>query len=156
MVAHYPAYNVTMLHLGSLNVGRALYADGGAAWINPQKTKLIGDAVYAKCDGLDGVKDGIISNVAACNAGFDVKTLRCANGADTGDTCLSDAQLWAVQTITSGYKPGFTVAGMDSFPKWALLEGATFRDRRTSGRCRSRRTRSRARNRCSTRPATRP
>src|SRR5688572_14938664 len=30
VVAHYPAYNVTMLHLGSLNVGRALYANGGA------------------------------------------------------------------------------------------------------------------------------
>ena len=93
VVAHYPAYNVTMLHLGSLNVGKALYADGGAGWINPQKTKLIGDAVYAKCDALDGAKDGIISNVAACNAAFDVSVLRCANGADTGDTCLSDAQI---------------------------------------------------------------
>ena len=50
VVAHYPAYNVTMLHLGSLNVGRALYAEGGADWINPKKKKLIGAAVYAKCD----------------------------------------------------------------------------------------------------------
>jgi feruloyl esterase len=126
VVAHYPAYNVTMLHLGSLNVGRALYADGGAAWINPKKVKLIGDAVYAKCDALDGVKDGIVSDVAACDAAFDVKTLRCPNGADSGDSCLSDAQLKAVATITSEYKPGFAVAGMDTFPKWALLEGATF------------------------------
>jgi feruloyl esterase len=126
VVAHYPAYNVTMLHLGSLNVGRALYAEGGAAWINPGKVKLIGDSVFAKCDTLDGVKDGIISNVAGCNAAFDVKTLRCTNGGDTGDTCLSDAQLRAVATITSEYKPGFAVAGMDTFPKWALLEGATF------------------------------
>jgi feruloyl esterase len=126
VVAHYPAYNVTMLHLGSLNVGRAIYADGGAAWINPKKTKLIGDAVYAKCDDLDGVKDGIISNVAACNAAFDPKTLRCPNGGDTGDTCLSDAQLKAVATINSEYKPGFAIAGADTFGKWALLEGATF------------------------------
>lgn len=126
VVAHYPAYNVTMLHLGSLNVGRALYADGGAAWINPKKTKLIGDAVYAKCDGLDGAKDGIISNVAACNASFDISALRCPNGADTGDSCLSDAQIRAVRMIDSPYKPGVTIAGMDTFPKWALLEGATF------------------------------
>src|SRR5271156_4592827 len=48
VVAHYPAYNVTLLHLGSLNVGKALYADGGAGWMNPEKTKLIGEAVYAK------------------------------------------------------------------------------------------------------------
>lgn len=126
VVAFYPAYNVTMLHLGSLNVGKALYTDGGAGWINPQKTKLIGKAVYAKCDALDGVKDGIISNVAGCNAAFDVSALRCPNGADTGDTCLSDAQIGTVRAITSSYKPGVTVAGMDTFPKWALLEGALF------------------------------
>ena len=126
VVAHYPAYNVTLLHLASLNVGRALFADGGGAWINPNKVKLIGNAVYAKCDDLDGVKDGIISNVVGCNAAFDVKTLRCANGADAGDSCLSDAQLKAVATITSEYKPGFAIAGMDAFPKWPLLEGATF------------------------------
>ena len=39
VVAHYPAYNVTLLHLGSLNVGRALYEGGGAAWINPAELK---------------------------------------------------------------------------------------------------------------------
>ncbi len=126
VVAHYPAYNVTMLHLGSLNVGKALYADGGAGWINPPKTKLIGDALYAKCDALDGAKDGIVSNVAACNAAFDVSALRCPNGADAGDTCLSDAQIRAIKTITSSYQPGINIAAMDTFPKWALLEGALF------------------------------
>ena len=126
VVAHYPAYNVTMLHLGSLNVGKALYEDGGAGWLNPAKTKLIGDAVYAKCDALDGAKDGIISNVAGCNSAFDVSALRCPNGTDTGDTCLSDAQIKAVRTITSSYKPGVTIAGLETFPKWALLEGALF------------------------------
>ena len=126
VVAHYPAYNVTMLHFGSLNVGKALYQNGGAGWLNPAKTKLIGDAVYAKCDALDGAKDGIISNVAACNKAFDIATLRCNDGADSGDTCLSDAQIAAVRTITSDYKPGVTIAGMDTFRKWALLEGALF------------------------------
>src|SRR5215471_16535081 len=125
VVAHYPAYNVTMLHLGSLNVGRALYASGGAGWIDPKHTKLITDAVYAKCDELDGVKDGIISNVAACNTAFNVKTMRCADGA-AGDGCLSDAQLQAVAIINSEYKPGVSVAGADTFPKWALLEGSLF------------------------------
>jgi len=126
VVAHYPAYNVTMLHLGSLNAGKAVYEGGGKAWLSPAKTKLITDAVYAKCDTLDGAGDRIISNVKACIAAFDVKTLRCANGADSGDTCLSDAQLAAVAKINSDYKPGFSVAGMDTFPRWALLEGAVF------------------------------
>jgi feruloyl esterase len=125
VVAHYPAYNVTMLHLGSWNVGKALYADKGAGWMDPAHVKLITDAVVAKCDTLDGAKDGIISNVAGCNAAFDVKTLRCADGS-AGATCLSDAQLKAVAQITSDYKPGMKIAGMDTFPKWALLEGALF------------------------------
>ena len=133
VVAHYPAYNVTLLHLGSLNAGRAVYEGGGTAWLNPPKTKLITDAVYAACDPLDGAKDGIIGNVKACGAAFDVKTLRCAGGRDTGDTCLSDAQLAAVARITSPYKPGFAVAGMDTFPRWPLLEGALFRERSNWG-----------------------
>jgi len=125
VVAHYPAYNVTMLHLGSWNVGKALYADKGAGWMDPAHVKLITDAVMAKCDTLDGAKDGIVSNVAGCNTAFDVKTLRCADGAAAA-TCLSDAQLKAVGQITSDYKPGMKIAGMDTFPKWALLEGAQF------------------------------
>jgi feruloyl esterase len=133
VVAHYPAYNVTLLHLGSLNAGRALFDGGGAAWMNPAKVKLLTDAVSATCDGLDGATDGIISHVKACNTAFDVKTLRCAGGADTGDTCLSDAQLAAVARIAGDYKPGFAIAGMDTFPKWALLEGAQFRDRSNFG-----------------------
>src|SRR6516225_306985 len=132
VVAHYPAYNVTMLHLGSLNVGSALYANGGAGWIDPKHTKIITDAVYAKCDELDGVKDGIISNVAACNSAFNVKTLRCPDGV-AGDNCLSDAQLRAVAIINSEYKPGVSIAGADRFGKWALLEGALFADRSNLG-----------------------
>ncbi len=133
VVANYPAYDVTLLHLGSLNAGKAVFADGGAAWLNPAKTKLLVDAVYAKCDGLDGVKDGIVSHVKACTAAFDAKSLRCADGADAGDACLSDAQLAAVARIASDYKPGFSVAGMDTFPHWPLLEGAQFRGGSTFG-----------------------
>ena len=125
VVANYPAYDVTMLHLGSFNVGRALYENDSAGWMDAKHVKLLTDAVYATCDALDGAKDGIVSNVAGCNAAFDPKTLRCANGA-AGEDCLSDAQLGAVAKITSAYNPGITVAGLTAFPKGALLEGATF------------------------------
>jgi hypothetical protein len=101
VVSHFPAYNITMLHLGSLNVGRAVYANGGAGWINPAKIKLITDAVYAACDKLDSAQDGIISNVKGCNTAFDVNKLRCSNGTDTGNTCLSDPQIAAARKIAS-------------------------------------------------------
>jgi feruloyl esterase len=124
---------VTLLHLGSLNAGRAVYEGGGAAWMNPAKVKLITDAVYSKCDSLDGAKDGIIGNIKACNAAFELKALRCPNGTDAGNTCLSDPQMAAVVRITSDYKPGFTIAGMNTFPRWPLLEGALFRERSNFG-----------------------
>lgn len=137
VVSNYPAYNVTLLHLGSLEVGKAVYGDGGAGWLNGAKTRLLTDAVYKACDGLDGVKDGIISNVAACNKAFDIeavkKELRCPDGADSSDTCLSDAQIAAVKRIALPYRPGFPIAGMEEFPRWALLEGARFEGRSTFG-----------------------
>jgi feruloyl esterase len=130
VIANYPAYNVMMLHLGSLNVAKAIYANGGAGWLNSSKVKLLTEAVTAACDPLDGAKDGIISNVAACNSAFTVDTaratLRCAEGRDAGDMCLSDAQLDAVRKIASAYRPGFPIAGADLFPRWALLEGSKF------------------------------
>jgi pimeloyl-ACP methyl ester carboxylesterase len=126
VVSHFPAYNVTMLHLGSLNVGKALYANGGVGWINAAKTKLITDAVYQACDKLDGAEDGIIGNVKACNAAFDINKLRCPKGADTGNACLSDAQLTAARQIASDYKVGFPISGMDTFPKYPLFDGALF------------------------------
>jgi feruloyl esterase len=128
VIANYPAYNVMMLHLGSLNVGKAIYANGGAGWMNAQKVKLLTDAAVAACDELDGAKDGIISNVAACNSRFTIDTvraqLRCKDGADTGDDCLSDAQIEAVRKIASAYRPGFAIAGAQEFPRWAILEGS--------------------------------
>ncbi|AVC47354.1 tannase and feruloyl esterase family protein (plasmid) [Rhizobium leguminosarum bv. viciae] len=78
------------------------------------------------CDDLDGASDGIISHISACNAAFDIASFRCQDGTDAGDTCLSNAQIQAVRLITSEYKPGVTIAGMDTFPKWPFLEGAPF------------------------------
>ncbi len=129
VVANFPAYNVTLLHMASLDVGKAVYADHGAGWLSPAKTKLITNAVYAACDTLDGAKDGIISNVAGCNATFNLatikKTLACPAGVDT-DACLTTAQIAAVERITAPYRPGFPIAGMSEFPRWPLLEGALF------------------------------
>ena len=130
VVAHYPAYNLSLLQLASLHVGKALYGNGGAGWINNNKRKRLVNAVLAACDGLDGLSDGIIGNVSACNAAFNINTvkatLRCTGGTDTGDSCLSDAQIAAVQKIASPYDLGFPIAGQQVFARWPLLEGAEF------------------------------
>jgi hypothetical protein len=77
------------------------------------------------CDGLDGVEDGVISNVASCAATFKLASLRCAHGRDTGDDCLSDQQIKSVEAINSPVAFGFALqGGVSSFPRWPILEGA--------------------------------
>lgn len=139
VVAGYPAHNVVMLHLSAWNYTKALMANDGKSWINAAKAQKVVDVVYQRCDKLDGAEDGIISNLQACemeNAPLKElnadNPLRCADGADTGDDCLSDAQLQALITIDTPYLTGFPVFPDDTntaaFPKWTPFVGSTFKD----------------------------
>ena len=56
--------------------------------ITPAQGAALHAAVVEACDGLDGVKDGIVSNVQACNFGRVVDRMRCSAGAS--GACLSD------------------------------------------------------------------
>ena len=69
---------------------------GGA--FTPADRKLIVDGVLKTCDELDGLKDGMVFNVAACR--FDPAALAC-NGPKT-DSCLSAAQVDALKTAFAG------------------------------------------------------
>jgi len=64
------------------------------------------NAVVNACDALDGLVDGLVSNVAACH--FKPETVRCPGGADTGDTCLSDAQIASIRVY--GRRSSFRIA----------------------------------------------
>jgi feruloyl esterase len=138
-VAGYPAHNVVMLHLSANSYARALLANDGESWISPAKVTAFVDAVYAVCDDLDRAEDGIISNVSAClEATQDFRLMssenpvRCDNGMDTSDRCLSDAQLEALNVFDTAYDLGFSVFADDEatsmFPKWTPFEGSTFFD----------------------------
>ncbi|NLD68951.1 MAG: tannase/feruloyl esterase family alpha/beta hydrolase [Limnobacter sp.] len=97
IIARAPAYRFTGLLLGFNRTAKALAAPGGA--FTEGKVATLASAVLAACDGLDGVEDGIVSNLQACT--FDASSLRCPNGGDAGDQCLSDAQLAVVDSWTS-------------------------------------------------------
>ncbi|GAB2586530.1 hypothetical protein GCM10027034_18610 [Ramlibacter solisilvae] len=117
VVANEPALNYTGTRLHNVAVGRALYNNGGAGWMNVAKTLLVQRTVLGVCDRLDGASDGIVSNVESCrqlNTQV-LASLRCAGGADLGDTCLSDAQLDTVRTIESPL----------NFSNYALANGVT-------------------------------
>ena len=119
-IALYPAWNDMGAILFGHKVNRALAAPG--AYPNQAKRKVIYDAAMAACDALDGVADGLISNQAACNATFNPTVVRCAAGADTGDTCLSDAQINALNVMNGSAMNGgaafnfFLSSGLQSYP----------------------------------------
>ena len=126
----YPAWNAAALNLQLGEFTRAAAQPG--AYMSREKRKALLDASLQACDALDGVTDGIIANVRACEAAFDPmradlrgRPLRCAGGADTGNDCLSDAQITALTALgrplalpyklasgETGY-PGFTLWGTD-------------------------------------------
>lgn len=127
VVANEPALNYSGTRLSNVAVGRALYANGGAGWVNLAKTLLVQKTVLAACDKLDGAADGIVSNVESCrklNPQI-LATLRCAGGTDGGDTCLSDAQLTTIRTIESPLElNGYTLAkGVTRAGGYNILEG---------------------------------
>jgi feruloyl esterase len=78
--------------------------------------------VVAACDSLDGAADGVVSNVAACT--FDPVTIACAGGADTGDTCLSTAQINGFRAFATPLSFPYALAnGIDSYATFNIFNG---------------------------------
>jgi feruloyl esterase len=99
VIARAPAYNWTALMGAFDRNAKALAAPGGQ--LSTAKVQSVAKSVRDACDGLDGAVDGVVSNPKACAAVFNPASLRCTGGVDTGDTCLSDAQLGFVSSWTT-------------------------------------------------------
>jgi feruloyl esterase len=61
----------------------------------------LNDAALVACDAADGLKDGIVPDPRACK--FDPAVLLCKQG-QSGDSCLTQAQVTAVGAMYSGVK----------------------------------------------------
>jgi hypothetical protein len=126
VVSQYPAWNAASLDLQFGRITRAFAAPG--AYPDQAKRQVLFDAAIEACDALDGVADGVVSNVAACRSQFDPATalvhgqpLRCPGGADTGDSCLSDAQIAALKVFDSDVTFGYPLAsGETQYPGFNL------------------------------------
>jgi len=108
-----------------LPIGRLVYGTPGG-YLNLAKQQLIQSISLQACDALDGVTDSIVSNVPACHAKAAqiLAALRCPNGADTGDTCLSDAQLAVVNLLHDGLTLPYMMAeGLNRYSGYNILEG---------------------------------
>ncbi|APA87713.1 tannase/feruloyl esterase family alpha/beta hydrolase [Paraburkholderia sprentiae WSM5005] len=79
--------------------------------------QLIASKIIAKCDSLDGVADGMVQDIKACQANFNLATdvPTCSSNGRDG-TCLTPAQKQAVGNIFSGAKSSGGSALYTSFP----------------------------------------
>jgi feruloyl esterase len=87
-----PALNYADIALTAARKARLLEDAGGRPLFDAAGIKLVADAVVAKCDLNDGVKDGLIGDPRRCR--FDPRSLVCAPGA--ASDCLSAAQAAAI------------------------------------------------------------
>jgi hypothetical protein len=125
IVAGAPANSWTHLMFRSVWNERAM-SDNPASYIPAGKLAVLQNAVLAKCDLLDGVKDGLIQNPSICR--FDPAAVQC-KGADSRG-CLTAAQVETARKIygpvidsrtgaqiSPGYSPG-TEAGASNWVLW--------------------------------------
>lgn len=96
IVARAPAGNIMGLFMQFNRIAKQVRNPAGQ--LNSAKQTLLANSVLQQCDGLDGLADGIIGKPAACN--FEPQVLRCTGGVDTGNNCLSDAQIATVSAVT--------------------------------------------------------
>jgi feruloyl esterase len=136
-IALYPARAGMISILGGHRMNRALAQPG--AYPNSAKRNILFKAAYEACDAMDGVVDGLISNQVKCNSVFDPSTatlggnpVRCPNGADTGDTCLSDAQIAAMKVINTATNLNYLASGETQHPGYNIWGADTGIAARTS------------------------
>jgi feruloyl esterase len=126
IIAGASALNQMRMHAAriALNIEVNKSADGV---IPRAKYDMIHNAVLAACDGLDGVKDGVIENPTKCT--FSYASLAC-KGTDAAD-CLTAGQVESAQAMTSPIKDpktgkllyeGHLMVGSET--GWAMLGGA--------------------------------
>lgn len=88
---------------------------GGA--INANKVRALANYVNTTCDALDNSADGVVSNYLACPSRINLQSMRCPGGRDTGDTCLSDAQLAVLKASYGPTVLPFPLAnGLTAYP----------------------------------------
>jgi len=87
--------------------------------------QLVASRIIAKCDALDGVADGMVQDIKACQANFNLAAdLPTCSGNVRDGTCLTTAQKEAIGNVFSGARNSAGTALYASFPYDAGVSGA--------------------------------
>lgn len=106
VIARVPVIQFTGLQLGGNRISTAIRQPG--AWLNETKLLLVNSQSNATCDAQDGLTDGVIGKALSCQA--DPQLIRCPNGTDANNSCLSDAQIAGLNVIHTPLSLGFPLA----------------------------------------------
>ena len=109
IIAGDPGYNRMAQSFQLVSIAQATLSDP-ASFIPPAKYPVIHQAALNVCDGLDGLKDGLISDPLRCH--FDPAVLLCTGG--DGPGCLTMKQVQAAKKIYAPLKDPRT--GEEVFP----------------------------------------
>ncbi|GAA2613095.1 tannase/feruloyl esterase family alpha/beta hydrolase [Actinomadura fulvescens] len=122
IIAVYPAWNAATLDLFFGYQAQLLSRPG--AFPGPAQQELLHRSVINACDGLDGVRDGVVSNERGCH--FDPRVLRCATPHPSSDgACLTNRQIRAVRALSSPLRLPYRIAsGETGYPGFPFLSGA--------------------------------
>jgi poly(3-hydroxybutyrate) depolymerase len=102
VIAGNPGFNLpkaAVQHAWDIQAFSAVNPDIKAAF-PPADMKLVADKVLEKCDALDGLADGMVGDMPACQKAFDIQALQCS-GAKTAQ-CLSAPQVTALRKVFAG------------------------------------------------------
>jgi feruloyl esterase len=133
IVAGAPAYNWTH-ELGGRNasINQVMYpdpADLTVATFTPEAHAVLGEAVLAQCDLLDGIEDGILNDPLVCE--IDVDELLCSDGQN--EACLTPAQVAAAKRVYGGFVVGGETV-WPGYPKGAEIGASGWSRWITGGR----------------------
>jgi hypothetical protein len=111
IIANSPWVDQTGFTVGAMWNQKALTA----APVSPAKLAMVSDKVMAKCDAIDGLKDGLIDDPRKCDFDPARDVPVCASGTD-GENCLTAFQAAAMAKVYGGpvsngkpFFPGYMV-----------------------------------------------
>ncbi|SEA77733.1 tannase/feruloyl esterase family alpha/beta hydrolase [Variovorax sp. YR216] len=94
----------------------------------PAEMNFVAQRVLARCDALDGLADGIVSDVKACKTQFDVeRDVPACTGARDGQ-CLTSAQKTVLANVFAGARNSAGKPIYNSFPFDAGISGSNWRE----------------------------
>ena len=76
-------------------------ADLATAFTDVER-QMVADAIVARCDGLDGLNDDMVQDIAGCQTAFSIQRDVPTCAADRDGTCLTDAQKNVVEAVFAG------------------------------------------------------